>query len=377
MILLVNWGGLPSVTNDLGYMRIALALARRGLGAVWPNPAVGCVLVRDGRVAGRGWTAQGGRPHAETLALAQAGEAAHGAAAYVTLEPCSHFGKTPPCADALVKAGIVRAVVAIEDPDPRVSGRGIRRLRDAGIAVEVGLCAAEASDLNDGFLRRIHEGRPQITLKVASSLDGRIATHLGESQWITGPEARAAGHRLRAMADAILIGSTTAITDDPELTCRLPGLTGRSPLRLVVDSRLRLPLTANLVATARRVPTWILTRTGNRPERVRAFEESGVQVIPLPPGPGDMIDLKVALTELGRRGLTRILVEGGAHLSAALLQKNLVDRIAWFRAPFPIGGDGIPASVSFGVDHLEDAPRFRRRSVTTFGNDIFEYLTRE
>jgi len=231
-------------------MRSALELARRGLGIVAPNPAVGCVLVQGGRVVGRGWTQPGGRPHAETEALRRAGAASRGAVAYVTLEPCCHWGQTPPCTDALVAAGVRRVVVGAEDPDPRVSGRGIERLRAAGIEVELGICAEAAAELAAGFLLRMRAGRPLVTLKLATTLDGRIATHGGESQWITGPLARQRAHALRADHDAIMVGSNTAVVDDPLLTCRLAGLAARSPVRIAVDSRLRVPLTHKLVAGA-------------------------------------------------------------------------------------------------------------------------------
>jgi diaminohydroxyphosphoribosylaminopyrimidine deaminase/5-amino-6-(5-phosphoribosylamino)uracil reductase len=367
---------IKGAAEDRAHMQAALGLARRGLGQVWPNPAVGCVLVREGRVVGRGWTAPGGRPHAETQALLMAGEQAKGAVAYVTLEPCSHQGKTGPCAEALIKAGVVRAVVAIDDPDPRVSGRGLEMLRQAGIVVELGLCREEAAEINAGFFTRLSAGRPLVTVKSASSLDGRIATHSGESKWITGPKARSAGHFLRAEADAIMVGSTTAIVDDPDLTCRLPGLEGRSPVRLVVDSRLRLPLTSKLVANAKSTPTWLITVTGNDPERLLAYANCGVEVIEVAAGE-EGVDLPAVMTELGSRGLTRLLVEGGAHLTAALLRHDLVDRVAWFRAPVLLGGDGLAAVVPFGVDHLDQAPRFIRLSVAELGGDIFEYLTRD
>jgi len=221
-------------------MRAALALARRSLGRTWPNPAVGCVIMRDSRVIARGRTQEGGRPHAEADAIAHARESLKGATVYVTLEPCSHHGRTPPCADALVAAGVARVVSALEDPDPRVKGQGHARLKAAGIAVEVGEGAAQAAEINAGFLLRVREGRPLFHLKLASSLDGRIATASGESKWITGEAARADGQRLRATHDAILIGAATAVADDPELTCRLPGLAGRSPIRIVLDSKARL-----------------------------------------------------------------------------------------------------------------------------------------
>ncbi len=365
-----------TAATDRDHMQAALALARRGLGRVWPNPAVGCVLVRNGHVVGRGWTQPGGRPHAETVALAQAGALAKGATAYVTLEPCAHHGKTPPCADALVAAGIVRAVVAVEDPDERVSGRGLRRLTEAGIAVEVGLCFEDAAELNAGFFRRIREGRPLVTWKAATTLDGRIATHSGESRWITGPQARAHGHRMRAEHDAILVGVGTGLADDPELTCRLPGLEDRSPVRVVMDSRLRLPLTSRLVATAGQTPTWIITLPGNDEARCQAFLNAGVDLIEVDPDTSGTPDLPEAMRALGDRGITRLLVEGGSHLAAALLRARLVDRVAWFRAPLMVGGDGLPAAQAFGVDRLTDAPAFVSRGVRTLGGDVLELFER-
>lgn len=362
--------------EDLHHMTAALALARRGLGSVWPNPAVGCVLVRDGRVVGRGWTQPGGRPHAEAEAIARAGALARGATAYVTLEPCSHHGKTPPCADALAAAGVARCVVAVEDPDPRVSGSGIESLRRAGIAVDVGCEAQAAAEINAGFFLRLRANRPLTTLKTATSLDGRIATHSGESQWITGETARAAGHRLRGEYDAIMIGSGTAIADDPQLTCRLPGLDGRSPVRIVADSHLRLPLTAKLVATAAQTPTWMITLEHNDPIRRQAFLDCGVELIEVPADADGNPHLVAALSELARRGLTRILVEGGAHLAAALLRKHLVDRIVWFRAPRLIGGDGIPAATAFGIDRLAQTPLFVRTGVQDCGGDLCETYAR-
>src|SRR5712691_553149 len=250
---------LQKESFDLSIMRAALALARRGLGNVWPNPAVGCVIARNSKVVGRGWTQPGGRPHAETEALARAGGAAQGATAYVTLEPCSHWGRTPPCADALIAAAVGRVVVAIEDSDPRVAGGGLARLRAAGIAVETGLGAADAAEINAGFLQRVRLGRPLVTLKLATSLDGRIATAAGESRWITGPAARDHAHLLRATHDAILVGTGTVLADDPQLTCRLPGLAGCSPVRVVLDRQLRIPPGADIIAEARQVPTWLVT----------------------------------------------------------------------------------------------------------------------
>jgi diaminohydroxyphosphoribosylaminopyrimidine deaminase/5-amino-6-(5-phosphoribosylamino)uracil reductase len=346
------------------------------LGRVWPNPAVGAVLVRDGVVVGRGWTQPGGRPHAEAEALTRAGAAARGATAYVSLEPCSHHGKTPPCAAGLIDAGIARAVVAVEDPDPRVRGAGLRALRAAGIEVRADVLETEARELNAGFFQRIATGRPLVTLKAATSLDGRIATHRGDSRWITGPEARARAHLLRATHDAVMIGIGTAATDDPQLTCRLPGLEARTPVRVVVDGRLRLPLTSQLVVQARSLPTWLIADEGADPRRCEALAACGVDVVQVPRSDGEYPDLGLALKALGDRGLTRVLVEGGGHLNGALLRAGLVDRIVWFRAGAMIGGDGIPVAMAFGVDRLADVLRFQRRAVEPCGSDIMETWTR-
>ncbi|MEE3625089.1 bifunctional diaminohydroxyphosphoribosylaminopyrimidine deaminase/5-amino-6-(5-phosphoribosylamino)uracil reductase RibD [Nitrospirillum sp. BR 11752] len=362
--------------DDVAHMRAALSLASRGLGRCWPNPAVGCVIVRDGYVVGRGWTQPGGRPHAETVALAQAAGAAEGATAYVTLEPCSHVGKTPPCADALVAAGVARVVVAIGDPDPRVSGRGIARLRAAGITVDLGLLEEEAGLVTEGFLRRVTEGRPMVTLKLATTLDGRIATKAHESQWITGPVARSWGHGLRATHDAIMVGIGTALADDPELTCRLPGLEDRSPVRIVVDSRLRLPLTSRLVRDARRVPVWVATLAGGDAHRRRAYQDCGVEVIEIEPDAGGVMPLRAVLAALGGRGLTRVLVEGGAQLAASLFKEDLVDRLEWYRAAKVIGGDGLAAAQGFGLERLDGAPRFTCVDVRAAGDDKAESYRR-
>jgi diaminohydroxyphosphoribosylaminopyrimidine deaminase/5-amino-6-(5-phosphoribosylamino)uracil reductase len=354
----------------LDAMRAALALARRGLGAVWPNPAVGCVIVKDGRVVGRGWTQPGGRPHGETEALRRAGESARGAIAHVSLEPCCHWGQTPPCVDALITAGVRRVVVALEDPDPRVAGEGLRRLRAAGLDVEVGLCAEEAAEVNAGFLSRLRLGRPLVTLKFATSLDGRIATASGESQWITGPPARERAHALRASHDAIMVGTGTVIADDPQLTCRLPGLDHRSPVRVVVDRHLRIPLATRLIVDACRVPTWVLTLRSADPARRATFLANQVTLIDVDADSEGQIDLAAALGALGERGITRLLVEGGAQLAAALFRARLVDRLVWVHAPLVIGGEGIPAIAGFGLGALADAPAFERLSTETIADDV-------
>jgi diaminohydroxyphosphoribosylaminopyrimidine deaminase / 5-amino-6-(5-phosphoribosylamino)uracil reductase len=355
---------------DLEVMRAALALARRGLGTVWPNPAVGCVIVNDGRVVGRGWTQPGGRPHGETEALRRAGEAARGAIAHVSLEPCCHWGQTPPCVDALITAGVRRVVVALEDPDPRVAGEGLRRLRRAGLDVEVGRCAEEAAEVNAGFLSRLRLGRPLVTFKFATSLDGRIAIASGESQWITGPPARERAHALRASHDAIMVGTGTVVADDPQLTCRLPGLDHRSPVRVVIDRHLRIPPAARIIADARRVPTWVLTFRSADPRRRARFLANRVTLIDVDDDGEGQIDLAAALRALGARGITRLLVEGGARLAAAFFRARLIDRVVWVHAPLVIGGEGIPAIAGLDLAALADAPAFERLSTETIGDDV-------
>ncbi len=342
-------------------MRAALALATRGLGNVWPNPAVGCVLVRDGRVVGRGWTQPGGRPHAETEALRRAGDAARGATAYVTLEPCSHHGKTPPCADALVAAGVRRCVVAAVDSDSRVSGRGLERLRSAGIAVEQGVLAAEARTLNAGFFKRVEQGLPFVTLKLATTLDGRIAMASGESKWITGPEARARVHLERGRNDAVLTGAGTARADDPDLRCRLPGLDPRPPVRVVL-SRDGVPADGQLARSAAETPVWLFCgEDATIPDGIRHF----------PIG-----DPETVLKRLAEEGLTRVMIEAGGRLAASFLRAGLVDRLLWFRAPKIIGGDGIPAVGVLGLDRLAHSPDFARLASGVAGCDTFDIFER-
>jgi len=358
---------------DLEHMRAALLLAERGLGRVAPNPAVGCVIVdAEGHVVGRGWTQPGGRPHAETEALRMAGGKARGGTAYVTLEPCSHHGKTPPCADALVAAGIKRCVVALWDPYPEVDGRGIQRLKDAGIAVELGLLRDEASELNAGFLTLVVSRRPMVTLKLATSLDGRIATASGDSKWITGELARAHGHRLRAGHDAIMVGSGTVLADDPALTCRLPGLADRSPRRIVLDGRLRLPLSSRLVTTAKATPTLLATALGHQEAALDRYRKAGVEIIEAPAGVDGRPDLHLVLKALGNLGLTRLLVEGGATAAAGLSKAGLVDRIHWFRAPGIIGGDGLASIGEIGLDRVEHMSRFESTALFAAGAETVE-----
>lgn len=366
----------PTLAHDLHFMETALNLARRGLGETWPNPAVGCVIAGE-HIISRGWTRPGGRPHAETEALARAGNAAKGATAYVTLEPCAHHGKTAPCTDALIAAGIARVVAPISDPDPRVAGQGFEKLRHAGIQVDIGLCAEQAARLNAGFISRIVHNIPLVTVKIASTLDGKIATASGESQWITGDAARAYGHFLRAEHDAILVGGTTAITDDPELTCRLPGLAQASPVRVIADGRMRLPLTSKLVQGARAHPVWLLTRPDGDPVRKQAYHDAGVEIIEIIADANGLLNRASLLNALSERGITRLLVEGGAAMVASMLQANALDRLVWFRAPKLIGNDGLGAIGPLGLNHLAQSPVYLRESIRYLGQDVVETYRRQ
>ena len=326
-------------------------------------------------MVGQGVTATGGRPHAETQALAMAGEAARGATAYVTLEPCSHHGQTPPCAEALIAAGIARVVIGVRDPDPRVNGAGVAMLRAAGLEVTEEVLSDEARAPLQGFLTRSLENRPAITLKLATTLDGRIATHAGDSQWITGTPARKSAHGLRGRHDAVMVGVRTVISDDPDLTCRIPGYAPRRQPRIVADSHLRTPLTARIVATAMETPTWILHRDGADAARIEALTQAGVTCLEVG-GDEAGIDLPGALAALAQAGLTSVLVEGGAGLAASFLRAGLVDRLALYQAPSVIGGDGVPAVQAMGVAGLDAMPRFRRVAQSGVGDDLLTEFSR-
>ncbi|AHJ69207.1 5-amino-6-(5-phosphoribosylamino)uracil reductase [Granulibacter bethesdensis] len=362
---------------DLPPMRAALALAARHRGETWPNPSVGCVILHKGRVVGRGVTAHGGRPHAEPQALAQAGTLAQSATAYVTLEPCCHHGHTPPCSDALIAAGIARVVVALRDPDPRVDGGGITRLREAGIEVRTGVLEEEAAQVTAGFLHRLRYGRPRVTLKLASTLDGRIATASGESQWITGVQARHHVQAVRARHDAILTGIGTVLADNPSLTCRLTGARQTPLLRLVADSRLRMPLNARMLHDGAG-PVWILCADDADPARRAALEQAGAKVLPVPVAPetGRLI-MRTALQKLGEAGLTWILVEGGGQIAASLLREEHVDDIVWYHAPAIIGADGYAATGALSVPTLSVMPRFHAVSTKAVGTDMVTELRKE
>jgi diaminohydroxyphosphoribosylaminopyrimidine deaminase / 5-amino-6-(5-phosphoribosylamino)uracil reductase len=358
------------MSDDRRFMELALALGRRGQGRTWPNPAVGAIVVKDGIIVGRGWTQPSGRPHAEPVALRQAGEAAHGATLYVTLEPCSHFGRSPPCADAVIAAGVARVVSAIEDPNPDVGGQGHARLRAAGIAVDVGLCAEEAARDHAGHFLRVREQRPFVTLKLAVSADGRIAAAGRKRVAITGEAANARVHLLRAQNDAILIGIGTAMADDPLLTCRLPGMENRSPVRVVLDRALRLSNDSKLVHSARRTPLWVMTSEVSEAHAEMKLGAAGTHVLRLPTGAEPGLDLHAVLHTLSERGITRLMVEGGAKVASAFVKANLVDEFWLVRGSQHIGDDGLPALENQTLDVITASPTWRVCSTETLGNDI-------
>jgi diaminohydroxyphosphoribosylaminopyrimidine deaminase/5-amino-6-(5-phosphoribosylamino)uracil reductase len=353
-------------------MRLALAQARRASGRTFPNPPVGAVVFRGDRVLGSGRTRPVGGAHAEIAAIDAAlrrhgAAAVRGAAIAVTLEPCSHFGRTPPCADRLIEAGLARAWVGHRDPNPAVAGRGVARLRRAGVRVELGVLEDACREQHRGFLRAVELGRPFVSLKLAAALDGRIATAAGESRWITGEAARAAVHRMRRRVDAIWVGVETALADDPDLTARSGGRVVHRPVRLVADTRLRLSPRARLLRGAPG-STWVLCGPGAPRARREALEAAGARVLELPCRAG-RLDLRRALRRLAREGLTEILVEGGGRLAAGLLRESLVDELHWFAAPMLIGADGRPALGELGVRRLAEAPRLAAVSLRRVGAD--------
>jgi len=360
-----------STSEDFRYMQLALALGRRGQGRTWPNPAVGAVVVKDGVIVGRGWTQPGGRPHAEPEALRRAGEAARGATLYVTLEPCSHFGKSPPCADAIIAAGIARVVSAIEDPNPEVGGQGHARLRAADIAVEVGLCSDEAARDHAGHFNRIGKKRPFVILKLAVSADDKIAAAGHRPVAITGEAAKARVHLLRAQSDAILVGIGTVLADDPLLTCRLPGLEAQSPVRVVLDRALRLPGESKLVHSARQTPLWVMTSNVSEAPAAMKLGAVGAQVrrVSVAEGSPPGLDLKSVLNVLAERGITRLMVEGGARVASSFLSAGLVDEVWLLRGPEQIGTDGIPALDTQPLSLITQSPRWHARATETLDQD--------
>jgi diaminohydroxyphosphoribosylaminopyrimidine deaminase/5-amino-6-(5-phosphoribosylamino)uracil reductase len=338
----VSAQGSAAAADDGRFMALALSLGRRGLGRTWPNPAVGAVIVKDGVIVGRGWTQAGGRPHAEVEALRRAGAAARGATLYVTLEPCSHHGKSPPCADAVIAAGISRVVSALEDPNREVSGEGHARLRAAGIAVDIGVGADEARRDHDGHISRMTRGRPHVMLKLAISADGKAGAAGRRPIAITGEAVRVRVHLLRAQNDAIMIGIGTALADDPVLTCRLPGMAKNSPVRVVADSLLRLPLHSRLVTSATETPVWVIAGMSAPQDAEFRLLPLGVEVLRSPDST-DPLDLQDALGFLAAKGITRLMVEGGPTLAAAMIAADLVDEAVLFRSDKVVGPDGIEA----------------------------------
>lgn len=366
---------------DRSAMRSALSMARRSLGATWPNPAVGCALYSsDGKLVSRGRTQPGGRPHAETEALAAAtargaAEALKGGTAYVSLEPCAHYGRTPPCAEALSKAGLARVVYAIKDPDVRVAGAGAEIMARSGLEVGAGLLEGEARELLAGYLLRQTAGRPRLTLKLAATLDGRIATKSGESRWISGEAARERAHLLRARSDAVLIGAGTARADDPMLDVRLPGLEHRKPVRLVADPSLSCPVDGRLLRTAAQHPVWLLAGSAALEPKKDALRKAGAEILEVATLPEGALDPAAMLARLGERGLTEVFCEGGGRLAASLLSAGLVDRLIWVSAGAAIGQEGAAAIGPLALSRLANAPRFDLQRMERVGADLWSEWT--
>jgi len=361
---------------DRRFMQLALMLGRRGQGRTWPNPAVGAVVVRDGVIVGRGWTQPGGRPHAEPEALRRAGEAAQGATLYVTLEPCSHVGKSPPCVDAIIAAGIARVVSAIEDPNPEVAGQGHAKLRAAGIKVDVGLGAEEAARDHAGHFRRVRDKRPHVILKLAVSPDDKIAAAGHTPVAITGEAARTQVHLLRAQCDAILVGIGTVLADDPLLTCRLPGMEARSPVRVVLDRALRIPGTSRLVHSARETPLWVVTSELAEAAAAMKLGAAGAQVIRVattsPPG----LDVLDVLHALAVRGITRLMVEGGARVASSFVAAGLVDEVWLLRGSETVGAGGVAALAALPLSAITQSPGLKVRASESLGKDTLTVYER-
>lgn len=361
-----------AAAEDERFMRLALSLGRRGLGNAWPNPAVGCVIVKDGVIVGRGWTQAGGRPHAEVEALRRAKRAAKGATAYVTLEPCSHEGKSPPCADAIIKAGLARVVSALEDPNPEVAGQGHARLRESGIAVDVGLCAAEARRAHAGHIARITSGKPHVTLKLAVSADGKAGLPGRKQVFITGDEARDRVFNIRAQHDAILVGLGTVLADNPQLTSRLPGLYERSPVRVVLDAQLRVPLSVSVISTVRDVPTWVFCSHKASPVAEEILASKGVKIFRVDDTQG-RLDLDEVMKVLGGEGITRLMVEGGPTVAASFVAADLVDEFVLLKGPKEIG-DGIGPLEGMPLDKLTG--KLKLDGTEPLGADTLEHYVR-
>jgi diaminohydroxyphosphoribosylaminopyrimidine deaminase / 5-amino-6-(5-phosphoribosylamino)uracil reductase len=356
--------------EDRRLMALALKLGAKGTGSTSPNPMVGAVVVKDGRIVGQGYHQRYGQPHAEVEALRQAGPLARGATLYVTLEPCNHHGKTPPCTAAVLTAGIYRVVIANLDPNPRVTGGGAAFLRNQGLIVDQGLLAKAGQKLNEFFFKAITTGSPFVIAKAAASLDGKIATRTNDSRWITGDKARLWGHRLRHQVDAILVGVGTVVADDPQLTTRLPLGKGRDPIRIILDSRLRLPLTAQVLTRKSTAPTWIVCTNAAPPEKMAAIQALGAEII-LAPSLDNRVDLAALLPLLGQRRVQSLLVEGGAEVHGSFFAAGLVDKFHLFLAPKFIGGRQAPGILGGqGIDRLAEAPVARDLSIHHLDLDI-------
>lgn len=351
---------------DEQFMRLALTLARKGLGATSPNPVVGCVIVRDGEVVGEGWHLKAGTPHAEVHALTAAGRHAASADVYVTLEPCSHFGKTPPCADALIDAGVARVFVGMTDPNPKVAGSGIVKLMDAGIDVLVGCLEEECRAINRPFIKHVTTGLPFVTLKSAMTLDGKTATSSGDSRWVTAEPARRHVHILRGISDAVMVGIGTVLADDPILTCRVEG--GRDPLRVVVDSSLRIPLSAKVLNLDSPARTLIATVSTDK-DRIAALIDAGAEVM-VCKEKGGRVDLPSLLKKLGERGIQSVLLEGGAGLAGSFIRGQCIDSCLLFYSPRLLGGDGTGLFSGGAIERMADAVPLENLSVRQCGVDI-------
>ncbi len=364
---------VSTLNLDEQYMQQALDLAARGMGWTSPNPMVGAVLVRDGQVVGEGFHRRAGTPHAEIHALQAAGPMARGATLYVNLEPCCHHGRTPPCTEAIIQAGVARVVAAMEDPNPLVAGRGLERLRTAGIQTECGVLADQARRLNEVFCKYISTGLPYVVMKAAMTLDGRIATRTGDSRWVTGPEARQHVHQLRHRYDAIMVGVGTVVADNPRLTTRLAGMNGKNPLRVIVDSTLRISLDAEVVLSASVVPTVVacLASASGQRDRIRGqLAARGVEVWEVP-GEGPRVDLINLVHLMGKKGITSILVEGGAEVHGACLTAGIVDKVMIYIAPKIAGGREAPGPVGgHGVQVMADAVGVKDLQVCRLGPDV-------
>jgi diaminohydroxyphosphoribosylaminopyrimidine deaminase/5-amino-6-(5-phosphoribosylamino)uracil reductase len=361
--------------DDERFMRLALSLGRRGLGHTWPNPAVGAVVVKDGIIVGRGWTQPGGRPHAETQALKRAGKLAEGATIYVSLEPCSHKGKTPPCADAIIRAGVTRVVSAIEDPNPEVAGAGHRKLGERGVRVDIGVGANEARRAHAGHMRRITDDRPQVTLKLAVSADEKVAAAGHRPVVISGEAARERVFQMRAHSDAIMVGIGTVLSDNPALTCRLPGMFELSPIRVVLDSQLKVPLASHVIATVRETPTWVFASNGASAIAEEILIERGAKVVRVD-GRDGVLDLVAVLKTLASEGITRVLAEGGPTVAASLVKADLVDEVVLLRSEKTIGPDGIDPLADMPFRMLTHSVNLASCGSEQLGSDRFEYFAR-